>query len=149
VHRAPPTCNSCHGVMDPLGFSLENFDAVGTWRDKDKWAGTVIDASGQLVDGSPVAGPDDLRKALVAKPEQFVQTVGVNLMTYALGRRAEYYDMPAVRKIVRDAAKDDYRFASLVMGVVKSDPFQKRKVPAAPVAAAAKAAPANRSKNGK
>jgi len=130
VHRAKASCNACHGVMDPLGFSLENFDAVGGWRDKDKWAGEVIDASGQLVDGTPVAGPDDLRKALLKKPDQFVETVTDKLMTYALGRRAEYYDMPSVRKIVRDSSHDNYRFSALVVGIVKSDPFQKRKVPA-------------------
>jgi mono/diheme cytochrome c family protein len=141
LHRANPTCNSCHGVMDPLGFSLENFDAVGAFRVKDKWAGTVIDAGGKLVDGTSVNGPADLRKALVANPTQFVQTVTERLMTYALGRRADYYDMPSVRKIVRDAAANNYRFADLVLGVAKSDPFQKRKVPVAPpkqVAAAKK-----------
>jgi hypothetical protein len=138
LHRASPTCNSCHGVMDPLGFSLENFDAVGAYRVKDKWAGTVIDASGKLVDGSLVNGPADLRKALVANPGQFVQTVTERLMTYALGRRADYYDMPAVRKIVKDAASGNYRFSQLVLGITKSDPFQKRKVPAAPVKVAAK-----------
>ncbi len=132
LHRANPTCNSCHGVMDPLGFSLENFDAVGAYRIKDKWAGSVIDASGKLVDGTPVASPADLRKALVANSDQFVRTVTERLMTYALGRRAEYYDMPAVRKIVKDAAASNYRFSQLVLGVAKSDPFQKRKVPAAP-----------------
>ncbi len=132
LHRANPTCNACHGVMDPLGFSLENFDAVGAYRVKDKWAGTVIDASGKLVDGRPVNGPADLRKALVDKPGQFVQTVTERLMTYALGRRADYYDMPSVRKIVKDAAADNYRFSQLVLGIAKSDPFQKRKVPAAP-----------------
>ena len=130
LHRANATCNSCHGVMDPLGFSLENFDAVGAYRVKDKWAGTVIDASGKLVDGTAVKGPADLRKALVANPHQFVQTVAERLMTYALGRRADYYDMPAVRKIVKDASAGNYRFSQLVLGVAKSAPFQQRKVPA-------------------
>lgn len=132
LHRANPTCNSCHGVMDPLGFSLEKFDAVGAYRVKDKWAGTLIDASGKLVDGTNVNGPADLRKALVANPTQFVETVTERLMTYALGRRADYYDMPAVRKIVNAAAPANYRFSELLLGVAKSDPFQKRKVPAAP-----------------
>ena len=130
LHRANPTCNGCHGVMDPLGFSLENFDAVGSYRVKDKWAGTIIDASGKLVDGTPVNGPADLRKALVANPGQFVQTVTERLMTYALGRRADYYDMPSVRKIVKGSAGNNYRFSDLVLGVTRSDPFQKRKVPA-------------------
>jgi hypothetical protein len=147
LHRANPTCNSCHGVMDPLGFSLENFDAVGAYRAKDKWAGTLIDASGKLVDGTPVNGPADLRKALVANPTQFVQTVTERLMTYALGRRADYYDMPSVRKIVRDAAANNYRFSDLVLGVAKSDPFQKRKIPAAVAKAAPKQVAAQKQKS--
>lgn len=130
LHRANPTCNACHGIMDPLGFSLEKFDAVGAWRTKDKWADTLIDASGTLVDGTSVNGPADLRTALMANPRQFLQTATERLMTYALGRRADSYDMPAVRKIVREAATQNNRFSSLVIGIVKSDPFQKRKVPA-------------------
>jgi mono/diheme cytochrome c family protein len=126
-HRAKPSCNSCHGVMDPLGFALENFDAVGEWRTRDRLAGTDIDASGQLIDGTPVSGPIDLRKALLKRPDQFVQTLTERLMTYGLGRSVEYYDMPAVRQIVREAAKDNYRFSSIVMGIVKSAPFQMRK----------------------
>jgi hypothetical protein len=126
-HRARPSCNSCHGVMDPLGFALENFDAIGAWRDTDRHAATAIDASGRLVDGTPVSSPADLRQAITRRPEQFVQTATEKLMTYALGRRVEYYDMPAVRQIVRDAARDDYRFSSIVMGIVKSAPFQMRK----------------------
>ena len=127
-HRANPSCNSCHGVMDPLGFALEGFDAVGAWRTKDRFAGTPIDSSDKLIDGTPVNGPDDLRKALASHSEQFVQTFTEKLMTYALGRNIESYDMPAIRKIVRDAAKDNYRFSSIVMGVVKSTPFQMSKV---------------------
>ena len=88
-----------------------------------------IDASGKLVDGTPVSGPADLRKALMKRPEQFVQTMTEKLMTYALGRSVEYYDMPAVRAIVRDAARDNYRFSSIVMGIVRSAPFQMRKAP--------------------
>ena len=122
-----PSCNACHGVMDPLGFALENFDAIGEWRSKDRYAGTVIDASGKLVDGTPVNSPADLRKALMRRPEQFVQTMTEKLMTYALGRSVEYYDMPVVRAIVRDAARDNYRFSSIVMGIVRSAPFQMRK----------------------
>jgi hypothetical protein len=127
-HRANPSCNSCHGAMDPLGFALENFDAIGSWRDKDRYARTVIDASGRLVDGTPVDNPADLRKALLRRPGQFVQTLTEKLMTYALGRSVEHYDMPAVRKIVRDSAKDDYRFSSIVLGIVRSAPFQMVKV---------------------
>jgi mono/diheme cytochrome c family protein len=125
-HRANPSCNACHGVMDPLGFSLENFDAIGAWRSKDVNAGTAIDASGKLVDGTPVNGPTDLRQALMRHPEQFAETVTEKLMTYALGRSVEYYDMPTIRKIVRDAGKDNYRISSIVLGIAKSTPFTHR-----------------------
>ncbi|HYR42379.1 MAG TPA: DUF1592 domain-containing protein, partial [Terriglobia bacterium] len=127
-HRANPSCNACHGVMDPLGFAFENFNAIGEWRVKDQDAGTSIDASGKLVDGTSISGPVDLRKALMKHPEQFVQTMTEKVLTYALGRTVEYYDMPTVRKIVRQAARDDYRFSSIVMGIVKSAPFQMRRV---------------------
>ena len=125
-HRENPTCFACHGVMDPLGFALENFDAVGAWRERDRFAGTPIDASGLLPDGTELKGPDDLRNALLRRPEQFVQTFTERLLTYALGRTVEYYDMPAVRQIVRQAARDDYRFSSLVWAIVESDAFQLR-----------------------
>jgi len=127
-HRANPSCNACHGVMDPLGFAFENFNAIGEWRVKDQDAGTSIDASGKLADGTSISGPVDLRKALMKHPEQFVQTMTEKMLTYALGRTVEYYDMPTVRKIVREAARDDYRFSSIVMGIVKSPPFQMRRV---------------------
>jgi mono/diheme cytochrome c family protein len=123
-HRANPSCNACHGVMDPLGFAFENYDSIGTWRTKDKYARTLIDSAGKLVDGTAVNGPADVRQALMKHPDQFVQTMTEKLLTYGLGRRLEYYDMPMVRKIVRDSAKDDYRFSSVVMGIVKSAPFQ-------------------------
>jgi mono/diheme cytochrome c family protein len=126
-HRARPSCNACHGVMDPLGFALENFDAIGEWRTKDRYAGSPIDASGTLVDGTPLAGPSDLRKALMRRPEQFAQTLTEKLMTYALGRSIEYYDMPAIRSIVREASGQNYRFSSIVRGIVRSAPFQMRK----------------------
>jgi hypothetical protein len=128
-HRSKPSCNACHGVMDPLGFALENFDAIGEWRTRDRYAAVSIDASGQLVDGTVVNGPGDLRRALLKRPQQFVQTMTEKLMTYALGRSVEYYDMPEVRRIVRDAAGENYRFSSIVMGIVKSAPFQMRRVP--------------------
>ena len=127
LHRSKPSCNACHGVMDPLGFALENFDAIGAWRSKDRFAGTPIDASGTLVDGTVVASPADLRKALMKRPDRFVQTFTEKLMTYALGRSVEYYDMPAVRAIVGGAARENYRFSAIVMGIVKSQPFQMRK----------------------
>jgi hypothetical protein len=110
--------------MDPLGFSLENFDAIGQWRTMD--AGKAIDASGVLLDGTKVDGPVALRKALVAQKEQFVRAVTGKLLTYTLGRGLEYYDAPAIRGIVRNAAADDYRWSSVVLGIVKSAPFQMR-----------------------
>ncbi|HEY7335652.1 MAG TPA: DUF1592 domain-containing protein [Bryobacteraceae bacterium] len=128
AHRANPTCNACHGVMDPLGFSLENFDTIGTYRTMDRYTRTRIDTSGKLVDGTPVNGPTDLRNALLRHPEQFAQTLTEKLMTYALGRGVEYYDMPTVRKIVRDAKADNYRFSSIVMGIIKSPAFHSSAV---------------------
>jgi hypothetical protein len=124
-HRASPACATCHRIMDPLGFSLENFDATGKWRVKEE-AG-VVDASGQLADGTPVDGPAALRKALLKHPEQFVRTMTEKMLTYGLGRGLEYYDMPVVRSIARDAAGQNYRFSSIVMGIVKSTPFQMKK----------------------
>ncbi len=124
-HRKSPACASCHAVMDPLGFSLENFDGIGEWRTKDQSG--PIDASGQLADGTKVEGPVTLRQALLRHPEQFVGTVTEKMLTYALGRGVEFYDMPVVRGIVRDAAKNDYKFSSLIMSIVKSTPFQMRK----------------------
>jgi hypothetical protein len=129
-HRVNPSCNSCHGVMDPLGFGLENFDAVGQYRTLDREAREAIDASGVLPDGTPVRGPDDLRAALVARPDQFVQAFTEKLMTYGLGRSVEYHDMPQVRAIVRGASAGNYRFSSIVMGIVTSDAFSKTKVQA-------------------
>jgi hypothetical protein len=131
-HRAQPSCNACHGIMDPMGLSLENFDAVGQWRAKDYDTGTVIDASGKMADGTPVAGPDDLRKALMAHPQQFVQTLTRNLMAYALGRTLDYHDMPTVRQIVRDAAADHDHFSAILLGIVASPAFQMKQMPAVP-----------------
>jgi hypothetical protein len=128
-HRASPTCASCHAVMDPLGLALENFDATGQWRDRDRYAGAAIDASGVLPDGTPINGPDDLRKALLRRPEQFVQTFTEGLLTYATGRKLEYYDMPTVRRIVRTAAANDYRFSGIVQSVVRSEQFRMRRAP--------------------
>jgi hypothetical protein len=125
-HRANPTCASCHAMMDPLGLSLENFDFVGRWRTVDE-ALLPIDASVVLTDGTTFAGPAGLRNVLVSHPDRFVRTFTKKLLTYALGRGLEYYDMPAVRRIVRDAARDNYRFSSIVTGIVKSAPFRMRK----------------------
>jgi hypothetical protein len=128
-HRANPTCASCHAVMDPLGLALENFDATGRWRDRDRYAGAAIDASGVLPDGTPITGPDDLREALLRRPEQFAQTFTEGLLTYATGRKLEHYDMPSVRRIVRAAAGSGYRFSALVQGVVRSEQFTMRRAP--------------------
>src|ERR1700722_4894190 len=128
-HRANPTCSSCHSIMDPLGFALENFDATGMWRDRDRFAGTVIDSAGELPDGTKINGPDDLRKALLRRPDQFVQTFTEALLTYSMGRTREYYDMPTVRKIVRDTAAQDYKFSAIVQAVVSTDQFKMRRVP--------------------
>jgi mono/diheme cytochrome c family protein len=128
-HRASPQCASCHAVMDPLGLALENFDAVGMWRDRDRYAGQKIDASGVLPDGTPVNGPDDLRTALLKRREQFAQTFVEGLLTYATGRASQHTDMPTVRRIVKAAAVNDYRFSTIVQAVVRSDQFQMRRAP--------------------
>jgi hypothetical protein len=125
-HRSKPGCFGCHGVMDPLGFALENFDTVGQYRTYDAQALTRIDTSGVLPDGTPIKGPDDLRRALVARPDQFVQALTENLLTYALGRSIDYRDMPLVRKIVRGAEAGGYRFESIVLSIVSSNAFRKR-----------------------
>jgi hypothetical protein len=128
-HRASPACFSCHAVMDPLGFALENFDATGMWRDRDRYAGSTIDSAGELPDGTPLEGPDDLRDALMRYPVQFVQVFTERLLMYATGRTIESYDMPTVRRIVRDAADSDYKFSALVQGVVESEQFRLRRMP--------------------
>jgi hypothetical protein len=124
MHRDNPACQSCHSVMDPLGLALENYNAVGQWRAKDEDAGTSIDASGQLTDGTPVQSPADLWRALVAKPERFAQTFTEKLLTFALGRELQYYDMPTLRRIVREAKDDNYTLSALVLGIVQSDAFR-------------------------
>jgi mono/diheme cytochrome c family protein len=126
-HRANPVCASCHKLMDPIGFALENFDPVGAWRTLEGGTGgPSIDASGQLMDGSKVDGPVALRQALLRQPNIFVGTMTEKLLTYALGRGLTYSDMPVVRGIVRDASRQDYRFTSLILGIVESMPFQMR-----------------------
>jgi cytochrome c5 len=126
-HRRNPACATCHAVMDPLGFSLENFDATGEWRVKD--LSGPIDASGVLANGRKVDGPVTLRKAIMEQPEQFVRTLTEKLMTYGLGRGLEYHDMPVVRGVVRDSAASNYRFSSLILNIVKSAPFQMKVAP--------------------
>ena len=125
-HRANPVCSACHAPMDPLGFVLENFDATGQWRETDH--GAPIDASVTLPDGSTLAGPVGFREHLLARSDEYVQTVIEKLLSYALGRGLEYYDAPAVRQLIRDAAGSDYRWSALVHGIVGSVPFQMRRV---------------------
>ncbi|MEE8115618.1 MAG: DUF1592 domain-containing protein, partial [Gemmatimonadales bacterium] len=121
-HRSRPQCQSCHRMMDPIGLALENFDVTGRWRIKDN--GVPVDPVGELFDGTPITSPRDLRQALLRYPEAFISNFTANLMAYALGRRVEYYDMPAVRAIAREAAVGGNRLSSLILGVVKSDAFQ-------------------------
>jgi len=123
-HRANPTCASCHKIMDPIGFALDNFDAVGAWRTED--AGAPIDVSGELTDGTRIDGVVSLRKAILARPDLFAGTMTEKLLVYALGRGLDDHDMPVVRAILRTAAAHDYRFSSLILGVVGSVPFQMR-----------------------
>jgi mono/diheme cytochrome c family protein len=125
-HRQNPTCSSCHSVIDPLGFALENFDVIGGWRTVDE-AGKPVDASGSTIAGDSVNGLSGLRALLLADPEQFPRTLTEKLLSYALGRRLEYSDEPAVRKIVRDAAPGGYRWSSLIAGIVQSTPFLMRR----------------------
>ena len=128
-HRNTKSCNACHGVIDPVGLAMENFNALGQWRMKDIDAGAGIDANGKLADGTPVDGVNALRDYMVSRPDLFVQTFTENLLTYALGRPASYYDMPLVRRLVRDAAADRYRFSNLVMGIVTSPAFLTDRTP--------------------
>ncbi len=124
-HRKSPACASCHKIMDPLGFALENFDAIGQWRSRSE-DGAPVDASGVLLDGSKVDGPVTLRAALMSRPNVFVTTLTEKLMTYALGRGVDYEDMPAIREIVARAAADHYRFSDLVTGIINSPPFRMK-----------------------
>ncbi|HEX5431393.1 MAG TPA: DUF1592 domain-containing protein, partial [Bryobacteraceae bacterium] len=134
-HRTSPTCNSCHSIIDPLGFALENFDVLGGWRTIDE-SGQPVDATGVAASGETVKGLSGLRAMLLSNPDRFPQTVTEKLMAYALGRRLEYYDMPEVRKIVHDAAAHDYRWSSLILGIVKSPAFRMRaSLPAKPLSA--------------
>jgi mono/diheme cytochrome c family protein len=128
AHRASPVCASCHKLMDPIGFALENFDAVGSWRTSE--AAGPIDASGQLADGTKVDGVVALRNAILARPDVFVTTMTEKMFVYALGRGIEAYDRPTIRQIVREAARENYRFSSLVRGIVRSPAFQMRTKPA-------------------
>jgi hypothetical protein len=123
-HRQSPACANCHAVMDPIGFSLDQFDAIG--RSRTTESGMPVDATGMLPDGRTIDGVKGLRTLIVGQREQFVRTVTEKLLTYAIGRGAEHYDMPTVRRIARDAAATDYRWSSIILGIVKSQPFQMR-----------------------
>jgi hypothetical protein len=127
-HRKDASCNACHGVIDPYGLALENFTAIGAWRDYDKEAEAPIDARAELSGARPVDGPVSLTKALLERDDQFVQAMTEKLMMYAVGRELEYYDMPQVRQIVREAKRQDYRFSALVAGIVQSDAFRMQAV---------------------
>jgi hypothetical protein len=124
-HRKSPACSGCHKLMDPIGLALENFDGIGRWRTIDN--GATIDASSQLADGTKVDGPAALRQALARRPELFAQNVTEMLLSYGLGHGIEHHDMPFVRAIVKDAGRSGYTFSSLVLGIVKSAPFQRRR----------------------
>jgi len=126
-HRDNPSCFACHQMIDPLGFALEGFDAVGAWRTHE--AGAPVDASARLADGRAVNGVNELRSALAARPDAFVQTLTEKLMIYALGRGLQYYDIPVVRAIVRDSKAKNYSFDSVLLGIVRSAPFQMRAAP--------------------
>jgi hypothetical protein len=132
LHTTRPFCAGCHKIMDPVGFAMENFDAIGRWRTEEH--GEPIDASAQLVDGTQINGTIDLRNALLKYSDRFVQTTTEKLMTYALGRGLEYYDMPTVRAVARNAAKNDYRFSDIVMGIVESAAFQMKAAEETPAA---------------
>jgi hypothetical protein len=124
-HRKSPACSGCHKLMDPIGLALENFDGIGRWRTMDN--GAIIDAASQLADGTPIDGPAALRQAILRNPDMFTRNVTEMLLSYGLGHGIEYYDMPFVRAIVRDAQRSGFRFSSLVLGIVKSPPFQSRR----------------------
>ena len=134
AHRNNPVCASCHSRMDPLGFALENFDAIGRWRMYAE-GGQAIDASGAMPDGTKFNGPAELRQVLAQHPEQFVTVLTEKLLIYALGRGLEPSDASAIRRVVRGSASDQYRFSSIVAGLVSSTPFRMRAVPAATQAA--------------
>jgi len=124
-HRADEACAGCHRLMDPAGFALENYDAIGRWRETEE--GLAVDATGGLPDGSEFLGVAGLEQAVLARPEMFVGTLTEKLLTFALGRGVETYDAPAVRTVIRESKDADYRFSSLILGIAASTPFQMRR----------------------
>jgi hypothetical protein len=121
-HRANPACSSCHNVIDPIGLAFENFDVTGAWRVRD--GGNLVDAAGELFDGTPVNGIGDLNDVILSRPEVFYRIFTENMMAYALGRRVEFYDMPSIRTITGDAEKQDYRLSAFILGIVNTPAFQ-------------------------
>jgi uncharacterized protein DUF1585/uncharacterized protein DUF1588 len=126
MHRANPTCNSCHRFMDPIGLALDNFDVTAKWRARE--FGMPLDTKGEYYDGTPVSTPAELLNALMKRPVPLVRTFTENLLAYALGRRTEYFDQPTVRAIAKTAEANQYRLSSFILGVVKSDAFQMKRV---------------------
>jgi hypothetical protein len=129
LHRANPTCNSCHRFMDPIGLALDNFDVTGRWRIREN--GTPLDTKGTFYDGTDISNPTELQQVLLKRPIPLVRNFTVNLMAYALGRRVEYFDMPEVRQIAAQAASNDYRMSSFVLGIVESEAFRMKRPDAA------------------
>ena len=127
-HREDPVCSSCHVVIDPLGFALENFDVIGTWREFDE-VGNPVDPNGNYPGGVEFSGFSDLRDWMLSRPEQFAHTLTEKLMTYALGRRVEYYDQPVIRQIVREASEEEYKWSSIILGIVNSPAFTSSMAP--------------------
>jgi hypothetical protein len=124
-HRENPTCNSCHRFMDPIGLALDNYDVTGRWRIREN--GMPLDTRGTFYDGTDVSVPGDLTEVLLQRPIPLVRNFAANMLAYAIGRRVEYFDQPAIRAIARNAETDDYRLSSFILGVVRSEPFQMRR----------------------
>ena len=127
IHRTNPTCRSCHQFMDPIGLALDNFDVTGKWRIREN--GMPLDTRGTFYDGTEITNPDELQSVLLSKPVPLVRNFAKNLMAYALGRRVEYYDMPTIRKIVKEAEADGYRMSSFIKGVINSEAFKMKRIP--------------------
>jgi len=130
MHRANPACSSCHRFMDPIGLALDNFDVTAKWREREN--GVPLDTRGDFYDGTPVTKPSELTAALLKRPVPLVRTFAENLMAYALGRRVEYFDQPAIRAIAKTAAANDYKMSSFILGIIKSDAFQMRRADPSP-----------------
>ena len=128
AHRKNPTCNSCHRMMDPIGLALDNFDVTGKWRVRE--FGNQLDTKGDFYDGTPITSPAELIAVLMKRPTPLVRTFTENLMAYALGRRTEYFDQPAIRAIARKAEADNYKMSSFILGVIRSDAFRLKRAEA-------------------